>query len=68
MRIEVSDTLNQEEQNFVYIDEQRHNIDVFDIVLNPSSTIQAGHFIICLDCFENMGEKKEENISDCISA
>ena len=68
LRIEVSDTLNQEEQEFtVYIDEQRHNIDVFDIVLNPSSTIQAGQPLFVSTVLENMGEKKEENIKVTVS-
>tara|TARA_Y100000310_G_scaffold144893_3_gene144184 strand:- start:10325 stop:11629 length:1305 start_codon:yes stop_codon:yes gene_type:complete len=68
LRIEVSDKKEEikKELNF-HIDEQRHSLNIFDIVLNPSSRIQAGQALFPSVVVENLGAMKEENIKVTVS-
>ena len=68
LRIEVSDTRDEIQQEFTFnIDEQRHSLNIFDVVLNPSSRIQAGQALFPSVVVENLGEMKEENIKITVS-
>ena len=68
LRIEVSDSKDDEEMAFVVnIDEQRHTLNIFDIIMNPSSNIQAGQAMFPSVVLENLGEMKEENIKVTVS-
>lgn len=68
LRIEVSDSINEEQVEFnLNIDEQRHSLNIFDVALNPSSTIQAGQPLFPSIVVENLGELKEENVRITVS-
>lgn len=62
LRVEASDDKNQEEFNVsLKIDEQRHNLGIFDVLVNPSK-VAAGRPLFMNVRVENLGEKKEENV------
>src|SRR5574341_761734 len=62
LRVEVSDSDNQEEFNVsLNIDEQRHNLGIFDVLVNPSR-VAAGRPLFLNVRIENLGEMKEENV------
>ena len=68
LRVEVSDSIDEEQINFnLHIDEQRHSLNIFDVLLNPSSTISAGNPLFVSARLENLGEKKEEDIKVTVS-
>lgn len=62
LRVEVSDDDNQEEFNVsLNIDEQRHNLGIFDVLVNPSR-VASGRPLFVNVRVENLGELKEENV------
>lgn len=68
LRIEVSDPINEEQVEFTLnIDEQRHSLNIFDIVVNPSTTIMAGQPLFPIVRVENLGEKREDDIRVTVS-
>ncbi|MBI1972433.1 hypothetical protein HYS50_00325 [Candidatus Woesearchaeota archaeon] len=68
LRIEVSDPINEEQVEFTLnIDEQRHSLNIFDIVINPSTTVMAGQPLFPIIRIENLGEKKEDDIRVTVS-
>tara|TARA_Y100000310_G_C20694185_1_gene824311 strand:+ start:3603 stop:4898 length:1296 start_codon:yes stop_codon:yes gene_type:complete len=63
LRIEVSDKVDEVQQSItLHIDEPRHNLNIFDVLLNPSSTIAAGNPVFVTVRLENLGEKEENDI------
>src|SRR3989344_1515894 len=68
LRIEVSDSNNEEQVEFqLNIDEQRHSLNIFDIVVNPSTSVMAGQPIFPIVRVENLGERKEDDVRVTVS-
>ena len=68
LRIEVSDSNNEEQVEFqLNIDEQRHSLNIFDIVVNPSTSVMAGQHIFPIVRVENLGERKEDDVRVTVS-
>lgn len=62
LKIEVSDKNNEEEFNVsLHIDEQRHNLGIFDVIVSPNR-VDAGRNVFVSALVENLGSKKEENV------
>src|SRR3989344_2347156 len=60
LRVEASDSRNEDQIEFTLnIDEQRHSLNIFDILVNPSSNVVAGQPIFVISRIENLGELKE---------
>ncbi len=67
LRIRVSDPLDEEEQSFTLnIDEQRHALNIFDVILSPT-TVQAGKPFFGKVRVENLGEKEENDVKVVMS-
>lgn len=67
LRIRVSDPLDEEEQSFkLNIDEQRHALNIFDIILSPT-IVQAGKPFFGKVRVENLGEKEENDVKVVMS-
>ncbi len=63
LRIEASDKTDMVTEEFsLFIDESRHNLAIYDVLLNPSSTIGAGNSLFVTVRLENLGEKEENDI------
>jgi uncharacterized membrane protein len=63
LRLEVSDRIDEiSEDILLHIDESRHNLRIYDVVVNPSSTIAAGNPLFVTVRLENLGEKEENDI------
>jgi uncharacterized membrane protein len=63
LRIEVSDDDNKETWEFtLHIDEERHKLNIYDVILRPGSSVEAGRPLFVDVRVENLGAKKEENI------
>jgi uncharacterized membrane protein len=63
LRVEVSDPVDEEQfETTLRVDERRHDINIFDLLMNPSNTIKAGKPLFVTVRVENLGEKKEENV------
>ena len=63
IRLECSDQIDQEEIEFtVFLNEVRHNVKIFDTLLNPSNQIGAGKPLFVTVRLENLGEKQEDDI------
>ena len=68
IRVECSDTINEESMDFtLFINEIRHYIKIFDVLLNPGSRIQAGKPLFVTVRLENLGQKQEEDIKVKVS-
>ncbi|MBT5215386.1 hypothetical protein HOM13_01480 [Candidatus Woesearchaeota archaeon] len=68
LRIEASDQNNEETATFgLFIDEQRHGLAIFDVLLNPSSTIAAGNSLFTTVRLENLGETEENDVKVTVS-
>ncbi len=68
LRIEASDSRNEDQVEFTLnIDEQRHSLNIFDIVVNPSTSVMAGQPIFPIVRVENMGELKEDDVRVTVS-
>src|SRR3989344_1918768 len=68
LRIEASDPNNEEQVEFqLNIDEQRHSLNIFDIVVNPSTSVMAGQPIFPIVRVENLGERKEDDVRVTVS-
>jgi uncharacterized membrane protein len=63
LRVEISDKVDEiSEDIMLHIDESRHNLRIYDVVVNPSSTIAAGNPLFVTVRLENLGEKEENDI------
>tara|TARA_Y100000310_G_scaffold343038_1_gene448860 strand:- start:3611 stop:4927 length:1317 start_codon:yes stop_codon:yes gene_type:complete len=63
LRIEASDQLDEITEEFtIHIDESRHGLKIYDVVLNPSSTIAAGNPLFVSVRLENLGEMEEDDV------
>src|SRR3989344_5415086 len=63
LRVEASDSRNEDQIEFTLnIDEQRHSLNIFDILVNPSSNVVAGQPIFVISRIENLGELKEDDV------
>lgn len=49
------------------VDESRHDVNIFDVIINPSSTVSAGQPVFVTVRAENLGEKKEEDVKVTVS-
>ncbi len=68
LRIQVSDSRNQEIQEIkLNINEQRHYLRIFDVLLRPTGSIEVGKPIFATVRVENLGEKKERDIEVRVS-
>jgi uncharacterized membrane protein len=68
LRIEASDKTNEIKKEInLHIDEARHDLKFFDVLLNPSSTIKAGNPVFVTVRLENLGEKEEDDIKVKVS-
>lgn len=68
LKIEASDQNNEETATFgLFIDEQRHGLAIFDVLLNPSSTIAAGNSLFTTVRLENLGETEENDVKVTVS-
>lgn len=68
LRIEASDQNDEETATFgLFIDEQRHGLAIFDVLLNPSSTIAAGNSLFTTVRLENLGETEENDVKVTVS-
>jgi uncharacterized membrane protein len=67
LRVRVSDKLDEEEMTtLLNIDEQRHSLSYFGIILTPT-TVQAGRPVFGKVRLENLGEKEENDIQVTMS-
>ena len=63
LRIEASDKIDETTEEYtIFIDESRHGLNIYDVVLNPSSTISAGNPLFVTVRLENLGELEEDDI------
>ncbi|MDO8628585.1 MAG: hypothetical protein Q7R56_02430 [Nanoarchaeota archaeon] len=63
LHIEVSDRQDRTEQDIaLFVEEQRHNINLFDIVTSPANNIKAGTPLFVTVRLENLGQKKQDNV------
>lgn len=63
LRVEVSDDDNEEEFLVsLHIDEQRHNLGIFDVIITPNGKVSAGRPIFVDTRIENLGSMKEEDV------
>lgn len=68
LRAECSDTINEESMDFtLFINEIRHFLRIFDVLLNPGSRIQAGKPVFVTVRLENFGQEQEEQIKVKVS-
>ena len=68
LRVEVSDDDNEEEFNInLHIDEQRHNLGIFDVIVTPNGKVSAGRPIFVDTRIENLGSMKEEDVKVTVS-
>lgn len=68
LNIELFDEHNTVERQYtLYVEAKRHNIAVQDVMLTPSSSLEAGQTLFAKIRLENMGEKKEEDIRVTLS-
>ncbi len=68
LRIELSDKNTElTEEITLHIDEQRHGLSIFDVLLNPSSTIAAGNSLFATVRLENLGDKEENDVKVTVS-
>ena len=68
LRIEASDRRDEITEEFsLFIDEQRHGLAIFDVLLNPSSTIAAGNSLFTTVRLENLGSKEENDVKVTVS-
>ena len=62
LRVEVFDGKDSKEAAAILlIEEQRHNVNIFDIITNPTS-VQAGSPVFVTVRVENLGYKQEDNV------
>ncbi|MDO8556096.1 MAG: hypothetical protein Q7R96_02900 [Nanoarchaeota archaeon] len=63
LRVEVFDQKDQTEQSInLFIEEQRNNIGVFDVITNPSANVKAGTPVFVTVRVENLGQRKQDNV------
>ncbi len=68
LRIEASDPDNQEVMEIqLNIDEKRHFLRIFDVILRPQGSVESGKPIFTTVRVENLGEKKERDIEVRVS-
>ncbi len=63
LKIEVSDQLDEVEVEYtLHIDEARHGLKIYDVLLNPGSTVASGNPLFVTVRLENLGELEENDI------
>ncbi len=63
LRLEVIDKNNEEVWEFsLFINEPRHKLRIYDVIVRPGTTVEAGRPLFVDVRVENLGSKKEENI------
>lgn len=63
LNLQIFDANNYVERQYsLYVEAERHNIAVQDIILNPNTALESGDTLFAKVRLENMGEKKEEDI------
>ncbi len=63
LRVTVTDDDNNEEFNVsLNVDEQRHNLGIFDVLVSPGGKAIAGRPLFVTARIENLGDMKEENV------
>ncbi|MDP3917418.1 MAG: hypothetical protein Q8Q42_03995 [Nanoarchaeota archaeon] len=68
LRVDVSDKKDEVTQEVtLHIDEQRHGLQIYDVLVNPSSTIAAGNPLFATVRLINYGEKEENDIKVTVS-
>lgn len=68
LRLECSDPQDQEQLEFtVFLNEIRHFLRIFDVLLNPSNNIQAGKPLFVTVRLENRGQKEQDDIKVVVS-
>ncbi len=68
LNVEVFDSDNNRRESFpVRIQEQRHSLNIIDVILNPGLSIDAGKVLFGTVRAENLGEKTERDIKVVMS-
>lgn len=63
LNVEIKDDDNLEALSFpVRIQEQRHSLNVFDVIFNPSNNVQAGQPLFATVRVENLGDSPETSV------
>jgi len=63
LHVEIFDDDNSVDKDFTLrVQEKRHFLDIQDVILRPSSQIEAGRVLFTTVRVENLGDKKEEDI------
>ncbi len=66
--VRVYDRLNEREEFFtILVKEVRHSLSIMDVILRPSTDVDAGEVLFADVRIENMGAKKEEDIKVTVS-
>jgi len=66
--VDVSDKHNGIVEEFpLRVKEQRHLLNVLDVIFRPSSTVEAGRFLRTVVRVENLGAKTEDDIKVTVS-
>ena len=63
LNLQIFDANNEVNRQYnLYVEAERHNIVVQDVILNPNTALESGDTFFAKVRLENMGEKKEEDI------
>ncbi|HLD12757.1 MAG TPA: hypothetical protein VJB87_04145 [Candidatus Nanoarchaeia archaeon] len=63
LHIEASDRQDRTEQDIpLFTEEQRNNVNLYDIITNPVNNVQAGSPVFVTVRLENLGQKKQDNV------
>ena len=63
LHVEIFDDDNSVDKDFTLrVQEKRHFLDIQDVILRPSSQVEAGRVLFTTVRVENLGDKKEEDI------
>lgn len=68
LNVEVYDDDNSVQQEFkLRIQEQRHSLNIVDVIINPGLTVEAGKNVFGTVRVENLGEKTERDVKVTMS-
>ena len=63
LNLQIFDANNEVNRQYnLYVEAERHNIVVQDVIFNPNTALESGDTFFAKVRLENMGEKKEEDI------
>ena len=51
----------------IYVDTQRHRLDIIDVIVSPNSAVEAGQAIIAQVRMKNRGQKSQDDVKVIVS-